>query len=211
MPHKPFTPLELFIKRIVDVIGSTIGCALFFITCLILYPFYKFAPKHERGPMLYTQPRYGKNGKVFHIYKFRTMIVHDETYWKNNPTIYEAYRANGNKLSNDPRITKIGKFIRSKSLDELPQFLNVLKGEMSLVGPRPILEFEIQEYGDRAAHLWYAKPGITGYWTTHGRSKVHFPERAELELMYNHKHSFIFDVKTLFITIQQVVFGKDAY
>ena len=203
--------MERFAKRTLDILGSTIGCLLFLITCIALYPFYKFAPKSERGPMLYTQTRYGKNGKTFEIYKFRTMIVHDATYWVENPEIYAQYRANGNKLENDPRVTKIGKFIRSKSLDELPQFLNVLKGEMSLVGPRPILDFEIPEYGERAKDLWYAKPGITGYWTTHGRSQVHFPERANLELMYNKKHGLLFDIKTLFVTVHQILFRKDAY
>lgn len=211
MRLKPFSVTEKFIKRAIDVFGSIVGCALFFIACVLLFPFYFFAPKNEKGPMLYTQKRFGRNGKPFQIYKFRTMIVHDESYWIKNPEIYAAYRANGNKLEDDPRVTKIGKFIRSKSLDELPQFLNVLKGEMSLVGPRPILEFEIQEYGERANDLWHAKPGITGYWTTHGRSRVHFPERAELELMYNLKHGFLFDIKTLFVTVHQLVFRKDAY
>lgn len=211
MHHKPFSRTERTLKRSIDIVGSTVGCFLFLITCVALLPFYIFAPKHERGPMLYTQTRFGKHGKKFQIYKFRTMIVHDDTYWINNPEIYKAYRENGNKLENDPRVTKIGKFIRSKSLDELPQFLNVLKGEMSLVGPRPILEFEIQEYGIRKHDLWSSKPGITGYWTTHGRSKVCFPERADLELLYNQKHGLLFDIKTLFLTVYQILLRKDAY
>lgn len=183
--HKPFTYTERVVKRMIDIIGGLVGVFLFVIAYVILCPFYWFQSKNERGPIIYTQTRYGKDGKTFEIYKFRTMIVDSQKYWDTHPDVYEEYRKNGNKLENDPRVTKIGNFIRSKSLDELPQFLNVLKGEMSLVGPRPILDFEVPEYGDRINELWIAKPGITGHWTTNGRSKVVFPQRAHLELMYN--------------------------
>ncbi|MGM9885945.1 MAG: sugar transferase, partial [Lactococcus sp.] len=97
------------------------------------------------------------------------------------------------------------------SIDELPQFVNVLKGEMSLVGPRPILLFEDKEYGDRLPYLLMCKPGITGYWTTHGRSAVVFPERADLELHYLEVHSLVFDAALIFMTIAQSIYGKDAY
>lgn len=209
--HKPFTYTERIVKRTIDIIGGLVGVFLFIITYIILCPFYWFQSKEERGPIIYTQTRYGKDGKTFKIYKFRTMIVDSQKYWDTHPEVYEEYRKNGNKLENDPRVTKIGHFIRSKSLDELPQFLNVLKGEMSLVGPRPILDFEIPEYGDRINELWIAKPGITGHWTTNGRSKVVFPHRAHLELMYNQKHGLKYDIKCLLLTVYQIFNGKDAY
>lgn len=171
---------------------------------------YIFAKK-DKGPILYTQKRYGKNGKPFKIIKFRTMIVNSDQYWDSHPDVYLLYKKNGNKLANDPRVTKIGKFIRNKSLDEFPQFINVLLGQMSLVGPRPILGFEIPEYGHHIHKLWFSKPGITGHWTTHGRSKILFPERAELELMYNKHHGLIYDIKCLGLTLIQTINGKDAY
>ena len=144
--HKPFTYTERIVKRTIDIIGGLVGVFLFIITYIILCPFYWFQSKEERGPIIYTQTRYGKDGKTFEIYKFRTMIVDSQKYWDTHPEVYEEYRKNGNKLENDPRVTKIGHFIRSKSLDELPQFLNVLKGEMSLVGPRPeVMKFVKQK------------------------------------------------------------------
>lgn len=208
---KPFTYSEKVIKRTIDICGGLVGSFLFAVTYLLLLPFYLFSSKKDRGPIIYTQTRYGKNGKTFQIYKFRTMIVDSQNYWETHPDVYKQYRENGNKLENDPRVTKIGKFIRSKSLDELPQFLNVVKGEMSLVGPRPILDFEIPEYKHNIRILWFTKPGITGHWTTHGRSKIIFPERADLELMYLTHHGFVYDVKCLFLTIYQIVRKKDAY
>ena len=208
---KKHTYLEVIIKRLIDIIGSLVGCLLLLIALIFLAPFYWFSSKADRGPIFYTQTRYGHHGRRFKILKFRTMIVDSQTYFIKNPDVYAAYLANGNKLENDPRVTKIGKFIRSKSLDELPQFINVLKGDMSLVGPRPILKFEIKEYGDRIKYLWYTKPGITGHWTTNGRSKVVFPERATLELVYNRKHGFLYDIKCLFKTVWLVLRKSDAY
>lgn len=209
--HKPFSPFELIIKRSIDIIGGLIGTLCFALIFIALVPFYIFSPKKDKGPILYTQKRYGKNGKPFKIIKFRTMIVNSDQYWDSHPDVYLLYKKNGNKLANDPRVTKIGKFIRNKSLDEFPQFINVLLGQMSLVGPRPILEFEIPEYGHHIHKLWFSKPGITGHWTTHGRSKILFPERAELELMYNKHHGLIYDIKCLGLTIIQTINGEDAY
>lgn len=161
--------------------------------------------------MFYKQKRYGKNGKIFYILKFRTMILNAEQYLELHPEVKAAYHANGNKLESDPRVTKIGSFIRQHSIDELPQFINVLKGDMALVGPRPILLFEAKEYGERLPYLLMCKPGITGYWTTHGRSKVLFPQRADLELYYLQYHSTKNDIKLLMLTIAQSIHGSDAY
>lgn len=211
VPYKPFTKVETFLKRTVDIIGGSIGVLLFVTALIILFFPYYFSDEKDKGPMLYKQPRYGKNGKIFYIWKFRTMIVDAEDYLEKHPEIKLKYLENGNKLQDDPRVTKIGKFIRSKSIDELPQFLNVLKGEMSLVGPRPILFFEKKEYGEKLKYLLLCKPGITGYWTTHGRSKIFYPKRAELELKYLTYHGTINDLKLMMLTIYQAMKGMDAY
>ena len=165
----------------------------------------------DQGPMFYKQKRVGKNGKIFYILKFRTMIINAEQYLELHPEVKAAYHANGNKLENDPRVTKIGSFIRQYSVDELPQFINVLKGDMALVGPRPIQHFEAKEFGERLPYLLICKPGITGYWTTHGRSKAPFPQRADLELYYLQYHSTKNDIKLLMLTIAQIIHGSDAY
>ena len=170
---KKFSHREIIIKRGIDILGGLVGSGLFLIAAALLYIPYKMSSKKDQGPMFYKQKRYGKNGKIFYILKFRTMIINAEQYLELHSEVKAAYHANGNKLESDPRVTKIGSFIRQHSIDELPQFINVLKGDMALVGPRPILLFEAKEYGKHLPYLLMCKPGITGYWTTHGRSKGH--------------------------------------
>lgn len=170
---KKFSHREIIIKRGIDILGGLTGSGLFLIAAALLYIPYKMSSKKDQGPMFYKQKRYGKNGKIFYILKFRTMIINAEQYLELHPEVKATYHANGNKLENDPRVTKIGSFIRQHSIDELPQFINVLKGDMALVGPRPILLFEAKEYGKHLPYLLMCKPEITGYWTTHGRSKGH--------------------------------------
>ncbi|MCJ1993300.1 sugar transferase [Lactococcus piscium] len=211
VPFKKFSLLERVIKRSLDIIGGLIGSCLFGIGVVFLFIPYQICSQKDRGPMFYKQKRYGKNGQIFHILKFRTMIVDAEHYLEQHPEVKAEYHANGNKLEKDPRVTKLGGFIRRYSIDELPQFVNVLKGDMALVGPRPILLFEAKEYGERLHYLHMCKPGITGYWTTHGRSKVLFPERADLELYYLEYHSTRHDIKLLALTIGQMFKGSDAY
>ena len=208
---KNFSYRELIIKRAIDILGGLVGSILFLIAAALLYVPYKMSSKKDQGPMFYKQKRYGKNGKIFYILKFRTMILNADQYLELHPEVKAAYNANGNKLESDPRVTKIGSLIRQHSIDELPQFINVLKGDMALVGPRPILLFEAKEYGGRLPYLLMCKPGITGYWTTHGRSKVLFPQRADLELYYLQYHSTKNDIKLLMITIAQIIHGSDAY
>ena len=208
---KNFSYRELIIKRAIDILGGLAGSVLFLIAAALLYVPYKMSSEKDQGPMFYKQKRYGKNGKIFHILKFRTMIVNAEHYLELHPEIKAAYHANGNKLENDPRVTKIGSFIRRHLMDELPQFINVLKGDMALVGPRPIFLFEAKEYGERLSYLLMCKPGITGYWTTHGRSKVLFPQRADLELYYLQYQSTKNDIKLLSLTIVQSINGSDVY
>lgn len=211
VPFKKFSLFERIIKRSLDIVGGLIGSCLFAIGVLFLFIPYHLCPQKDRGPMFYRQKRYGRNGRIFYILKFRTMIVDAEGYLACHSEIKAKYHANGNKLENDPRVTRIGAFIRRYSIDELPQFINVLKGDMALVGPRPILLFEAKEYGERLPFLLICRPGITGYWTTHGRSKVLFPERADLELYYLQYHSTRNDIKLLALTIGQMFKGSDAY
>lgn len=206
-----FSQKEIFIKRGIDILGGLIGTSLFLVAAILLFIPYHVGTKKDQGPMFYKQKRYGAHGRIFYILKFRTMVVDAEEYLERHPEVKAEYHANGNKLENDPRVTKIGSFIRQYSIDELPQFINVLKGDMALVGPRPILLFEAKEYGERLPYLLMCKPGITGYWTTHGRSKVLFPERADLELYYLQYHSIKNDLKLLGLTISQIIKGTDAY
>ncbi|KZK51067.1 sugar transferase [Lactococcus cremoris] len=208
---KNFSYRELIIKIAIDILGGLAGSVLFLIAAALLYVPYKMSSEKDQGPMFYKQKRYGKNGKIFYILKFRTMILNAEQYLELHPEVKAAYHAKGNKLESDPRVTKIGSFIRQHSIDELPQFINVLKGDMALVGPRPILLFEAKEYGERLPYLLICKPGITGYWTTHGRSKVIFPQRADLELYYLQYHSTKNDIKLIMLTIKQILHGSDAY
>lgn len=206
------TIIYIISKRLIDIIGSFIGILLCFIVAIPFFFVYKF-DKRNKGPMLYKQRRLGLNGKEFGIYKFRSMVVDAEKVLKNNPILYKKYVENSYKLEQDedPRITPFGRFIRKTSLDELPQFINVLKGEMSLVGPRPIVENELEEYEDKKELFLAVKPGITGYWQISGRSNVNYPERVDVELFYHQHQSFSLDMKILFLTIFQVLSRKGAY
>ncbi|MGR5987506.1 MULTISPECIES: sugar transferase [Bacillus] len=201
----------LFFKRILDFIGAIIGLVIFspiFIVISILYMW-----GDNKGPVFFKQVRMGKNGKEFHIYKFRSMIVNAEGKLKENELLYKKYVANNYKLepNEDPRITKLGQFLRKTSLDELPQFINVLKGNMSLVGPRPVVKEELKEYGHREREFLSVKPGITGYWQVSGRSDVGYPERVELELHYVDNASLYFDIKIIIFTVINVILRKGAY
>ncbi|MDR0298606.1 MAG: sugar transferase [Streptococcaceae bacterium] len=206
---RPLSRGELLVKRCIDILGSLIGCFLCLLFMLILFIPYKIGD--NRGPMFYRQKRYGRFGKIFYIYKFRTMLVDAEKYLHKNKELFEKYQRNGNKLKKDPRVTGLGQFLRRFSIDELPQFFNVLLGDMSLIGPRPIIEIELEEYGERLLYLEIAKPGLSGYWTTHGRSKVCFPERANMELEYLKLRSTRYDISLIFLTLKQILIERDTY
>lgn len=203
--------LYLFIKRCIDIIGALIGLIIsspIFILVSIMYLF-----GESKGPVFFKQQRYGKNGELFYIYKFRSMVVNADEKLKQNKVLYQKYIKNNYKLeqNEDPRITKVGRFLRKTSLDELPQFINVLKGDMSLVGPRPIVEEELKEYKDKGNDFLSVKPGMTGYWQVSGRSNVGYPERVDLELYYVYNQSLLFDFKILLQTIKIVILKKGAY
>ncbi len=193
-----FSASDLFYKRIMDFLGGLAGMALL----IIHYPFVAIAIKLEsKGPVIFKQERIGKRGRVFCIYKFRSMYAGAEDIKKN---LMSRNIMNGAifKLETDPRITRVGKWLRKTSLDELPQFINVLKGEMSLVGTRPPTLDEVKKYQARHLRRISAKPGITGMWQISGRNKVtDFEQIVKLDLQYLDQWSFRNDIKILLKTI----------
>ena len=200
-----------FSKRTLDIIGSVVGIILTLPIMLIIVVFYLFGT--NKGPIFFKQVRMGRNGEEFYIYKFRSMVLDAEKKLKENTALYQKYVDNNFKLEQheDPRITSFGRFIRKTSLDELPQFLNVLRGEMSLVGPRPVVIEELDEYKNRRFELLSVKPGITGYWQVCGRSNVGYPERVDIELFYVYNQGFLLDIQILIKTVYQVILKKGAY
>ena len=204
--------LYKLIKRIVDIMGGLVGTILLIPITIVLYIVTLFS-KENKGPLFFEQLRIGKNGKEFRLYKFRSMVMHaDEKLWEylnNNPEAKEEYKKY-KKLKEDPRITKLGKFLRKTSLDEFPQFINVLKGDMSLVGPRPYLYREKEDMGENYNEIIKVKPGLTGYWQVNGRSNVDFDERTKMDIEYIKDRNLWFDFKILIKTILKVFRKKGA-
>lgn len=200
-----------FVKRIIDILAGIVG-VLLLIPIIIVVEALRIIKKENDGPLFYTQLRIGKNGKQFKMYKFRSMCMNaDEKlkeYLQENEEARKEYKKY-KKLRCDPRITKVGKVLRATSLDEFPQFINVLKGDMSLVGPRPYLPREQNEMGEYYAHITKVKPGITGPWQIRGRSKITFEDRLKMDLEYANKSSLKRDVKILGKTFTKVI-DKDG-
>lgn len=198
-------------KRMIDIIGAIVGI-IFLIPTTIAVCLARKISKEDKGPVFYEQLRYGKNGKVFRLYKFRSMCIGaDEKlkkYLEENEEIRKEFQKT-HKLQNDPRITKIGNFLRKTSLDELPQVINILKGEMSFVGPRPVVEKEVEDYGKNKDKFLSVKPGLTGYWQVNGRSNTTYEERMEMELYYVDNCSLWLDIKIFFKTFI-AVFKKEG-
>lgn len=198
-------------KRIMDILGSLVG--ILALIPLSIYVYYKNRKEGDKDPIFFTQQRIGKDGKPFKIYKFRTMVPNAEQVLEDlmekDPTIKKEYLTN-KKLENDPRITKAGKMLREKSLDEFPQFINVLRGEMSIVGPRPYLLREKEDMGYAYKSIINCKPGVTGMWQTHGRSDVSFEEHLELDDYYYRNWNFWLDVTLLVKTVRIVIHGSGA-
>ena len=172
-------------KRIIDICAGFAGLCVLIPLTIILY-IVKIIER-DKGPLFFSQKRIGKDGKLFKMYKFRTMVVGAdevlEKLLKEDENAKKEYEKN-KKLKNDPRITKIGRFLRRTSLDEFPQFINVLKGDMSLVGPRPYLPREERDMGYYYYYITKCKPGITGLWQVSGRSELCFEDRLDLDLKY---------------------------
>lgn len=204
-----------FLKRVLDIAGSLVGIILSSPIMLIIAFLIKL---DSRGPIFADTPkRVGKDGKLFKMYKFRSMVVGAHEMLQKNPKLLEQYKKNSYKIHDDPRVTKIGKFIRKVSLDELPQLFNILKGEMGLVGPRAYYPFELAEQQEKYPQtekfvniILQAKPGLTGVWQISGRSAINFDKRVEMDANYVQKRSIIYDLLLIFKTIPAVLTGRGA-
>nr|WP_317279373.1 sugar transferase [uncultured Fusobacterium sp.] len=204
--------LSRFLKRVMDIgIGIVGGVSLIPLTILV---WIKTDNEERKHGLFFTQDRIGKDGKSIKIYKYRSMVTGAdkilEEMMAKDEKIREEYEKN-KKLKDDPRITKVGEFLRRTSLDEFPQFINVLKGEMSFVGPRPYLPREKKDMGEYYGKIIKSKPGITGMWQTHGRSETDFEERLELDEYYYRNWSLWLDIVIIIKTIKNVIGGKGAY
>lgn len=192
-----------FWVRVLDIIGAIVGLLLSLIPVLIIAIRIK---REDGGPIFFKQKRVGKNGDVFLMCKIRSMVVEAETL--RQELLDESDVDGMFKMKDDPRVTKVGKYIRKHSLDELPQFWNVLKGDMSLVGPRPALTEEADFYSDREKLRLKVKPGITGLWQVSGRSNVSFDKMIDLDLDYIENKSFLGDIRIMLKTLLLVFPGE---
>lgn len=197
-----------FVKRITDIIGSLVG--LFFLSPIFLYVAIKIKYEEPAGPIFFVQERVGKNGQLFKMFKFRSMCVDAE---KKLEELLMHNEIDGAmfKMKDDPRVTKIGRFIRKTSIDELPQFWNVLKGDMSLVGPRPPLVREVRQYNDYDMQRLLVKPGCTGLWQVSGRNHVGFDEMVKLDLIYIRSQTNLLDLKLMCKTFFVILQSDGAY
>ena len=200
--------IYLLIKRLVDIFGSLCGIILLSLLFVIIAVLIKV--EDPKGSVFFSQNRIGLNGKKFKMYKFRSMVSNAE---EKLAELLKYNEINGAmfKMKDDPRITKIGKFIRKTSIDELPQLFNVLKGDMSLVGPRPPLPREVAVYSAYDKQRLVVTPGCTGLWQVSGRNSLGFNEMVELDLQYIQRRTFLFDIKIIFKTVLVLFGSKDAF
>lgn len=191
-----------YIKRIMDIVLSIILIVLLFPLLILISVTVKLTSK---GEVIFVHKRIGQNGKTFGLYKFRTMVPNaEELIEKFSPEQMIEYK-NTFKLKNDPRVTKFGNFLRKTSLDELPQLFNVLKGELSLIGPRPIVKEELEKYKDNKEKLLSIKPGLTGCWVAYSNKETTYEERINMELNYVDNVSLKLDIKIFFKTIKAII------
>ncbi len=198
------------LKRSLDILLASI--ALVFLAPFML-PIAFLIKRHDGGPALFVQERIGLHGEVFRCYKFRSMVVDAQAQLQrlldSDPAAREEWERD-QKLKNDPRITRLGAFLRKTSLDELPQLLNILKGEMSIVGPRPIVRNEIAKYGADFTFYSGVRPGLTGLWQVSGRSNTTYDERVALDVRYVQEWTFLTDVKIIAQTVPAILLSKGA-
>lgn len=204
---KEDSKMYLVIKRIIDFMGALIGLILLSPIFLIVAILIK---KDSKGPIVFGHTRKGVYGKDIKIYKFRTMYENSKEIFDNFTEEQKKEFYINFKLDNDPRITKIGYFLRKTSLDELPQLFNILKGDMSIVGPRPIVQGEIEKYGKCAKKLFSVLPGLTGYWQANGRSDTTYDERIAMDMYYIDNRSIALDFKIMFKTVISVIKKEGA-
>ena len=199
----------LFVKRVFDIIGSIIGIVILIPVTVAVW-IARIALKENDGPLFYEQLRYGKNGKMFRMYKYRSMCMNadkklekylEENEEKEDVKYYKKYK----KFKEDPRVTKLGKILRKTSIDELPQVINILFGQMSFIGPRPYLSRENEDIGSVFNEIVSVKPGLTGYWQVRGRSNATFEDRIKLDLYYIEHQSLLLDAKIFFKTFKAVL------
>jgi lipopolysaccharide/colanic/teichoic acid biosynthesis glycosyltransferase len=199
-------PIYESLKRVLDVFCSVL--ALIVLSPLFLLT--AIAVKCDGGPAFYTQTRIGKNGVPFKMYKFRSMCVDAEdmldSLLSQNDLDGPAF-----KMKDDPRITKVGKFIRKYSIDELPQLINIIKGEMSIVGPRPPLPREVAQYNAYQQQRLLVTPGLTCYWQACGRSQLSFDDWMDMDMSYIQQRSLLLDIRLIIKTIFAVIFKRGAY
>jgi Undecaprenyl-phosphate galactose phosphotransferase WbaP len=204
-------PWNLWIKRFTDLAIVIFGGIVILPFLLIIALLVQLS---SPGPVLYGHKRLGRNGKYFTAYKFRSMVMDSQErlqkLFESNPEIKKEWDKN-HKLQNDPRVTAIGRFLRRTSLDEFPQLLNILKGEMSLVGPRPIVDEEVSRYGEDFNWIFSVRPGLTGMWQVSGRSETDYAVRVLYDTYYLQSWSVWLDVWILFMTFGAVLRGKGAY
>ena len=194
-------------KRVFDMFGAIVGLIVLSPIFIIIAILVKIDSK---GPIIFGHTRKGKYKKDFTIYKFRTMYENSNEIFNNFTEEQKKEYYNNYKLDNDPRITKIGDFLRRTSLDELPQLINILKGDLSIVGPRPIVEGEIEKYGIYADKFFSVMPGLTGYWQANGRSDTTYEERVAMDMYYIDNRGFLFDLKIILKTIASVIKKEGA-
>ena len=197
---------EIF-KRIIDIIGAGLGLILLSPIIAIVACAVKVTSK---GPIFFSQKRVGKNGELFEMYKFRSMVVNAEELKEN---LEDQNEMSGPmfKIKDDPRVTKVGKFIRKTSIDELPQLWNILKGDMSLVGPRPSLPKEVEQFDNWMFKRLSVRPGLTCYWQVSGRNNIDFEDWMKLDVKYVEERNIWIDIKLIFKTIFVLFGDKNAF
>lgn len=198
-------------KRIIDVVFALLG--LIILSPIFFIVFILLKMDSPKSSALFKQKRIGRYGKPFNIYKFRSMVPNAEEILKADTALYQKYVASGYKLptKEDPRITRLGSFLRRSTIDELPQFWNMLIGDMSLVGPRPIVDEELKEYGDHIAMFLSVRPGALGLWQASGRSLIEYPERTKIELEYVANAGFFYDISIVFRNVIAIFKSEGAY
>lgn len=201
------TTFYLIVKRTIDILGALIGLVLLSPIFLIVAIAIKLDSK---GPIIFGHTRKGLHGKDIKVYKFRTMYENSQEIFNNFTKEQKEEFYKNFKLENDPRVTKIGDFLRRTSIYELPQLINILNGSMSIVGPRPIVQKEIDLYGDYANKLFSVVPGLTGYWQANGRSDTTYEERIKMDMYYIDNRGFWLDFKIIIKTFGSVLKGEGA-
>jgi undecaprenyl-phosphate galactose phosphotransferase len=203
--------LYFTLKRIFDILCGIFGIIVMIPLAFIIKIVYML--NGDFKSIFFKQKRLGKDGKIMYIYKFRTMVPNAEEilqeWLKNNEDKRDEYLKT-RKIDNDPRITKVGKILRETSLDEFPQFINVLKGDMAMIGPRPVVVDEADNYGKNKAKFLSVRPGLTGYWAANGRSNTTYKQRIKMELFYVDNCSAKLDIQIIFETIKSVLKKEGA-